>query len=314
MSIYVYPTDGRWFQFLAERQPLEEVNFWQPGGSRAFSGLQPGDLFLFRLKSPVNMIAGGGVFTHATLFPIIDVWEAFQERNGVDSYQQLENYIAHYRQRNAGEPLYPDSLIGCIILQAPFFLPPERWIAVPSDYHPNLVQGKSYGLDSASGKALFEWARKEIQIFGQATSVTAGIGAAHSAPMFKEGVIARQRLGQGTFRVLVSDAYSRRCAITGERTLPVLEAAHIRPVHDGGEHRIDNGLLLRSDIHKLFDLGYVSIAPTGEFRVSRQLKHGWQNGRVYYDLEGRAASLPQLTHLQPSQELLAWHHVRVFRQ
>jgi putative restriction endonuclease len=37
------------------------------------------------------------------------------------------------------------------------------------------------------------------------------------------------RLGQGAFRLLVTDAYQRRCAVTGERTLPVLDAAHIRP-------------------------------------------------------------------------------------
>ena len=69
------------------------------------------------------------------------------------------------------------------------------------------------------------------------------------------------RLGQGAFRVLVTDAYRRRCTISNERTLPVLEAAHIRPYADNGPHQLSNGLLLRSDLHRLFDLGYFTVDP-----------------------------------------------------
>lgn len=47
-------------------------------------------------------------------------------------------------------------------------------------------------------------------------------------------ILIRHRLGQGAFRVLVTDAYQRRCAISGEKTLPVLEAAHIRPYSQHG--------------------------------------------------------------------------------
>jgi hypothetical protein len=75
----------------------------------------------------------------------------------------------------------------------------------------------------------------------------------------------RQRLGQGAFRVLVTDAYERRCAVTGEKALPVLQAAHIRPVTKEGTHQLDNGLLLRSDIHALFDQGYVTVTPDHRF-------------------------------------------------
>lgn len=52
-------------------------------------------------------------------------------------------------------------------------------------------------------------------------------------------------------RVVVTDAYQRRCAITGEKTLPVLQATHIKPYSEKGPHSIDNGLLLRSDFHTL---------------------------------------------------------------
>ena len=77
--------------------------------------------------------------------------------------------------------------------------------------------------------------------------------------------LIRPRLGQATFRVVVTDAYDRRCSITRERTLPALEAAHIRPYADGGNHSPSNGLLLRRDIHALFDAGYVTVTPTLRF-------------------------------------------------
>jgi putative restriction endonuclease len=82
--------------------------------------------------------------------------------------------------------------------------------------------------------------------------------------------------------VLVTDAYERRCAVTGEKTLPVLEAAHIKPYAQNGPHRVDNGSLLRSDLHKLFDLGYVTVTPDLRVRVSRRLKAEWHNERTFH--------------------------------
>ena len=131
--------------------------------------------------------------------------------------------------------------------------------------------------------------------------------------MFGNPTLIRPRLGQGAFRLIVADAYEKRCAITGEKTLPVLEAAHIKPVSNGGEHRIDNGLLLRSDLHKLFDLGYATITPSGEFRVSAKLKETWMNGKVYYDLDRSTIRVPSRGDYQPAHSFLEWHNDVVFR-
>jgi putative restriction endonuclease len=80
-------------------------------------------------------------------------------------------------------------------------------------------------------------------------------GVPIAVPRYGAPTLIRPRLGQGAFRISVTDVYQRRYAITGERTLPILDAAHIQPFADGGEHNITNGLLLRTDIHRLFDLG-----------------------------------------------------------
>lgn len=129
---------------------------------------------------------------------------------------------------------------------------------------------------------------------------------------WKKRLIA-QRVGQGGFRVLITDLYDRRCAISGERTLPVLEAAHIQPVTRNGTHHPSNGLLLRSDIHKLFDLGYVTVKPSGEFRVSSKLREEWSNGRIYYALDKTTLRKPTSEEFSPDQKLLEWHNDTVFR-
>lgn len=67
----------------------------------------------------------------------------------------------------------------------------------------------------------------------------------------------------------------------------MLEAAHILPVSEGGRHQISNWLLLRADLHRLFDEGHVSVTPDYEFDVSRRLKDDFDNGEPYYPLEGK---------------------------
>src|SRR2546430_11424132 len=86
--------------------------------------------------------------------------------------------------------------------------------------------------------------------------------------------LIRPRLGQGAFRVLVTDIYRRRCAVTQERTLPALEAAHIRPYGDGGTHEARNGLLLRRGIPSLFAAGPVTGTPQLRVEGSPRIREG----------------------------------------
>jgi putative restriction endonuclease len=111
---------------------------------------------------------------------------------------------------------------------------------------------------------------------------------------------------------LVKDAYARRCAVTGEKVLPVLEAAHIRPYNEGGEHRVDNGLLLRSDLHTLLDRGYVTVTSEHRVEASRRLETEFDNGREYLALHGRKIALPRNVGDRPAREFLEWHNENRF--
>jgi putative restriction endonuclease len=121
------------------------------------------------------------------------------------------------------------------------------------------------------------------------------------------------RLGQGIFRVVITDAYERHCAVSGEKVLPVLAAAHIRPYAKEGTHKPDNGILLRSDLHTLFDRGYATVTPERRFEVSRRVKEEFNNGQEYYALHGREIFVPRKLVLQPAAENLEWHNENVFK-
>jgi putative restriction endonuclease len=305
VRFYVAVTDNEWFRFLRSQSELDEVNFWQPSGNRQFRALRPGEPLLFKLHSPENFVVGGGFFVHPSLLPCSMAWEAFGPKNGAPSLEEMRRRVEKYR-RAPSDPR-KDYTVGCIILQAPFFFDESEWIPPPRDFSANVVQGKGYDSDTATGRALWEAVRLRIQ------AVQVGELAEPQAAMFGEPVLIRPRLGQGTFRVLVTDTYERRCAVSGEKALPALEAAHIRGVAHGGTHRIDNGLLLRSDIHRLFDSGYVTVTPDHRFRVSRKLKTDFENGEPYFPLNGTSIRLPRQTDTRPRREFLEWHADAVFK-
>lgn len=299
MKIWVAVTDKRWFKFLASQNP-DEVNFWQPSGSRRFRVLQAGEPFLFKLHAPDNYIVGGGYFVRYSPLPASLAWSAFGVNNGVTSLHELRERIRHYRR----DENVVDPVIGCNVLTEPFFLARDAWIPVPESFARNIVSGKSYDTSDAEGHTL--WATVRERAGGlPGLRETDSDEFSGTEARFGEAYLTHGRLGQGAFRVLVTDAYQRRCAVTGEKTLPVLEAAHIKPYAENGPHRISNGLLLRSDLHTLFDLGYITVTPDLHLEVSPRLKEEWHNGREYYAHHGRVLQYrPALPDSAPGREFL----------
>jgi putative restriction endonuclease len=195
-------------------------------------------------------------------------------------------------------------------LGATFWRSPENaWIPVPSDWARNIVQGKTYDTDSGEGSALWEAVRKNLAALGLWRRDEMRDETERDRPEY----LIKGRLGQGAFRILVTDAYHRRCAITGERTLPVLEAGHIKPYALSGPNLVQNGLLFRSDLHKLFDIGFLTVTPELRIEVSKRIKEEYENGREYYAYHGRGlAVMPNDQGDQPSSRFLQWHNENVF--
>ncbi len=302
MKLYVGITDSSWYNRLSAARP-DEVNFWKPGEGGSFGVLQPGDLFLFKLHSPQDFIVGGGTFVKFSKFPASMAWLAFGEKNGVGTFAEFLQRIRKYRKDDPGH----DPIIGNIILTQPFWLGRNDWIPAPADWPKSTVQGKGY--DALEGRGYELLARVEERLADKAGS------HAIQETIARYGITeTTYRLGQGGFRVLVTDAYQRRCAITGESTLPVLEAAHIKPYGTDGPHDIRNGLLLRSDMHKLFDQGLLTVTPDLRLEVSSQIREQYSNGKLYYSYQGSdLRSVPTSDRDRPDPEFLSWHNDNVFR-
>lgn len=319
MRIFVSPTDHDWYTFLRDRCP-DEVNFWRPSATGAFHALEPGEPFLFKAKAPHSGIIGGGFFLRYVSAPVSLAWQAFGENNGTPDVRTFLERIRKYR----GDISALDPEVGCVLLNEPFFFPEELWIAEPEDWSRQIVRGKGYDASGGVGRRLWDTVAERLAdprvIMGPRVTSEASSGGAGTPPFveserrFGEAYLAYSRLGQGAFRLGVLAAYEARCAETGERVRPVLEAAHIRPFSHEGPNLVSNGLSLRADIHKLFDLGYVTVDPNRLFHVSARLKADFDNGRDYYRFDGQPLNrVPTRVVEQPAREYLEWHNDVMFR-
>jgi putative restriction endonuclease len=248
-------------------------------------------------------VVGGGFFSDSARLKVSEAWEFFGEANGVANIEQMRARIGRYRRAPIGAD--EDPVIGCLFVRDVRFFPQDAAVGAPPEFARNIVQGKSYDLADPAAAPYFAdllWLTLGVEVevdFSQPWH--------RRGPVFGDPRLAPYRLGQSSFKAVVLDAYHRRCAITGTHIPPVLQAAHIRPVAVGGEHRLDNGLLLRSDIHTLFDRGYLGVDTDFRLRVSPRLRADFSNGDQLYAMAGQVIQLPERRADRPSQEFLQWH-------
>jgi len=309
MKLYVGVTDNEWFEFVRKLEP-DEVNFWRPRSTTNFRALEPGGIFLFKLHSPHDFVAGGGIFSGFSTLPLKLAWDAFGEKNGAADFQSFARLILKHRRESE-----PNPMIGCILLSEPFFLSEEEWIPIPSNWSKNIVAGKGYDTAEEHGAWIWDQLQDRLTRDRPQAHVLREGSMNYGTGKVLEGreYLARARLGQGAFRILVTDTYSRRCSITGERTLPVLEAAHIKPYAEAGPNLIQNGLCMRSDLHILFDRGYLTVTDDYRVEVSPRIREEYENGREYYAHHGKElAVVPEQEVLKPSKEFIQWHNENIY--
>ncbi len=339
-SARVALTDRRWFDHLAGMAAqragvasdsrivrLDEVNFWQPRGPRQ-PRMGPGEPFFLRHhKDDGASIAGFGFFATWHRLTIAEAWRVFGTLNGAPTY---EAFVAAILSRRPSSPdTIGSELIGCIVLRDVHFLPSALWQPWQADmeWKPNTQVSKSYGLTGPAGTRLMSLLRM------QSPDLYTEIAAEFSDDFqpFSEDERRRQqrefavRDGQRSFRLRLLKAYEGQCALTGEHTEPVLEAAHIQDYLGPRSNHLQNGLLLRADIHDLYDQGYLTVVPrkpSGSplvtsanelvIRISRRIDQ-WNNGKIYKKLDGQPPrKLPTRGRDMPSRAALVWHAEHTF--
>lgn len=312
MKAYMGVTDLDWYLQLAKRSlSHDEVNFWFPRSRQGFAALSSGDPFFFKTHvmhgNPAvsDRIVGVGLFSGFARLRTSEAWDWFGLDNGVGSLAELRERIQHYRK----EPLGPfdDPEIGAVLLRQVRFFPPSETFPSPGDFARNLVRGRSYALaDLPTTHSAIEAFAHYLHEVPDDTSLLI------RPETHGEAITTIPRIGQQAFKAVIAENFHHHCAITGDKVRPVLQAAHILPIEHGGEHRRDNGLLLRSDVHTLFDRGYIGVDDRYRLQVSPALRQQFGNGDWFYQHAGMPIEIPDKKSNRPNRDFLAWHSDAVF--
>lgn len=307
MEPYVAVTNPDWFFHLrtqaGEGGTLDEVNFWNPGG-KPLKGFRLGDPVFFRLKAPFRRIAGYGFFAAFHPLRLAEAWEFFGSKNGCEDPFAL----AAITGRDLADR------VGCTILRRVVLWPDARHIAWgESDGWKGAgpQRGKTERQPALVRRLLDEITFDAVQLPEELREEAFQPLEADERQIMLAQTIHRE--GQGAFRTRMLDAYQGRCAITGEHTEIVLDAAHIQPYLGARSNHVQNGMLLTKEFHALFDRGYVTVTPEHEVRVSSHLRSEWSNGHRYYPHDGQRLLVPESPAERPSPEALEWHGQRIFK-
>ncbi len=316
LAHFIAHTHRRWFDHLCTiarpeldgrsvgRLRLDEANFWSPRAPRPPKSFLPGEPMFFRLGEPTRALVGFGYYATHHLVSVYTAWDLFGPKNGAARLSDLALMLGRTSTQALEAPL------SCMVLRDLVLWPDPRWIpwGVERGY-PN--SGAQRGrTDRENGPLLAALLADE----GQPPPEVIAPFVARSID--ERRLAAREialREGQGTFRMRLLKAYEGQCAITREHTEPVLEAAHIQPYLGPESNHIQNGLLLTSEFHTLFDRGLIGIEPpkagrdSYRLRVSRQLEARWKNGHRYYGHDNAELFIPRTPAERPSREALQWH-------
>ena len=312
---FIANTNHAWFEFLSSHAAscrIDEVNFWQPKATAPMKAMHSGEPIFFRLTRPHRAIAGYGFFAHFEVLDLHVAWTTFGWKNGDSDKVTFLERIGRYRGVNLLDPQTVAAPLGCTILRDAVFWPRERWLnwGATEGWADNIVQGKTER-DRQRALRLIATIREDaLDVPAEFQDRFRPINVDGRTFALRDSV---EREGQGAFRLRLLAAYGGHCAITGEHTEPVLDAAHIQPYLGPSSNHVQNGILLTKEFHALFDRGYVGVTPDYEVRVSERLRADWRNGRRYYPFDRqRLVHVPDAEASRPSREALEWHLENVF--
>ena len=170
-KFYVGVTDYEWYRFLKTGLPDDqkdiEIDFWRSAASGKFQALEPGDLFLFKLRNRTGnwrlngKIVGAAQFKRFEFNTVEEAWEKYHEGNGCMKCSTFQGMI---KLINKGKDVELGKEIGCIILSDVVFFDQSDWIDEPDSWKEGTVQGKGFDtLESVEAKRIEATVNKLIQ-------------------------------------------------------------------------------------------------------------------------------------------------------
>lgn len=280
-------TDNNWFVYLKKNELNSYVNFWTPTPTNT-KDLKEGDRFYFMLQAPIDKIAGFGEFVrYENVTPEL-AWNKFGNRNGnalkPDFIKNIQMHIdknsEKYGKRNLDSYSYK---IGGIVLRNCEFWDEENY-KDPEDHDISFL--------SQPGTIKFF---DQPDPFFKGDLDPSGFGLVNE-PLGDKVYVVKFKNAKGGFKVKILEAYNATCCITGETMPELLEAMHIHKY----VNYTHNGVLLRIDIHRLFESNLIYIDKDYTVRVSSLV-----TDEYYKNFDGKKINLPVSEQDWPSVEALA---------
>jgi len=282
----ISPTDKNWFEFLKGSGLNSNANFWTPTPWN-IRQLHRQDRLYFMLKSPIRRIGGFGEFVEYKNLTAAQAWNEFGFRNGRSSRQEfiesIQSYIDENSEKFGGQPININSYeIGCIVLTNC-----EFW---DDDY---FIDPVNLNIDFAFQVVKIKYFN-EYDPFIQEQTERDDFNLVNE-PREDLQRITNVREGQSEFKGKILRAYNNTCCITGESIPELLEAAHIQEYRNRSSNNVQNGLLLRVDIHRLYDNRLIFIDRNFVIHISNLI-----TSPQYTQYHGKTIALPDLVNQRPS--------------
>ncbi len=277
----VAPTDQAWLEYQRTNNFNDQINFWTPS-DWAIKALHPGDIIIFKLKGAGDLCGGYGTFLEYKYQSLNDTWDEFGRRNGFDNKEAFLYGLGAYQLSNKS----PKTHCGCIVLRdVIYFDTPVKLSDYGIVFKPQVVKFATYVEPFPMGSSSDQ---------GKFTLVSPG-----NKKKSKQQTTLRE--GQSQFHTEISIAYHHRCCISGETTPELLQAAHIQDYINRESNHIQNGLLLRIDLHSLFDNGLLYIDENYIVHISPLI-----SSDDYKKFDNKKIALPDNQYSWPSLEALAY--------
>ena len=291
-------TDYDWYSLISQNYIDNYINFWTPTPWN-IRKLNLGDKVYFLLKKKYGRkICGYGCFVKYETNDILNAWNEYGLGNGVRNLEELKRRVAKYTNKNSKIGYQGENhLIGCLILNHVSFFPREEQKS-PDEY--NWIMPKNI--------VKFKYITDEPTIIESKAQVNNSFSLVSQSQAYISLSKSKRRVGQATFRYNIMEAYKHRCCVTGETAPQALQAAHIQEYINEESNHIQNGLLLRADLHILFDSGLISINDKYEVLVSSHL-----TSKYYRQFVGLKIELPA-PQFMPSLAAIKWHNENVYRK
>ena len=271
-------TNRDWFDYQKSHGFIDRINFWTPTRWR-YKDLRPGVKMVFKLKGSGDFAGGYGIIQEYKYQSLEETWNEFGRRNGFDN---KTSFLEGLCKTKSGISLK----CGCIVLSDVVFWDKEVKL---SDYN---LEFKTRG--TQTGKTYtcsFPFSNLDIQ--------TETFSLVQSSEKKKRTQSVTDRDGQGEFHAKISRTYHHKCCISGEEAPELLQAAHIQDYINKESNHVQNGLLLRIDLHKLFDNGLLYIDDHYVVHISPLVK-----SEDYRKYDGKILTLPKQKSDWPSLNAL----------